>query len=303
MVVTCQPIRPAAVIEGTKERVRDQSSFPSRDSMVVVRRCRRLLDTREEVARMQNSITDGVAGWRGILGWVCPAVASSYTVMDFHSVAPEGMELKIVTLGITAHVEAEVEMALSKLDDAVIRLATVGSEFIIVEGTPLVSYKGFGFDQEVIKRVQDKAKVPAITSLTAAANALRALNLKKLVMASPMNEESDIRTKKYLEDSGFEIIHLKSLNKVYNRDIDVLPRSTAYSLARQAYREAPKADGIYMPCGAWCPPWVIDCLERDLGVPVVHSRQATTWAGFKALGVKEPLRGWGKLFETLRAGS
>jgi len=63
-------------------------------------------------------------------------------------------------------------MALSKLDDAVISVATAGSEFIIVEGTPLVSYKGFGFDQEIIKRVEAKAKVPAITSLTAAANAL-----------------------------------------------------------------------------------------------------------------------------------
>ncbi len=248
----------------------------------------------------ERRISDGVLGWRGVLGWVCPAVATSSADVDFHLAVPEGVELKMVTLGVTAHTAEQVDMALSRVDDAVSRLATNGAQFISVEGTPLVSFKPFGFDKELIKRVENIAKVPATTSLTAAADALRALNLKKLVMASPMNHDADERTIKFLEASGFEIVHVKSLNHLYNRDIEALPRSTAYRVAKEAFREAPRgAEGIYLPCGAWCPPWNIDCLETDLGVPVVHSRQATTWVGLKALGIREPVKGWGRLFDTL----
>jgi maleate isomerase len=248
---------------------------------------------------METNVKDGVTGWRGRIGWVSPAVPSSISLVDFHSVVPEGIELKLVTLGITAHSAAEVDQALAKLDDAARRLAIAGAQFISVEGTPLVSLKGFGFDKEIIRRVQEVAKVPATTSLTAAVDALHALKLKKLAMASPMTHEFDQRAKKFLEDSGFEIIHVKSLNMTYNRDIHALPRSMAYTVAKQAFMEAPQAEGIYLPCGAWCPPWCIDKIETDLGVPAIHSRQATTWAALKSLHIKEPVKGWGKLFETL----
>lgn len=248
---------------------------------------------------MENQIQDGVAGWRGKLGWICPAVPSSYLVLDFHSVAPEGIELIIATLGIGALSDAEMETALSKIDDAARRLAVAGAQFISVEGAPMVYSKGPGFDREIIKRVQGIANVPITTSFTAAVEALHTLNLKKLVMASPMSDEIDQRAKKFFEDNGFQVIHIKSLNINNNRDIHSLPRSAAYTLAKQAYLEAPQAEGIYIACGGWCPPWVIDCLERDLGVPVIHSRQATTWAGLKALKIREPVKGWGKIFQTL----
>lgn len=248
---------------------------------------------------IDRRITDGVLGWRGVLGLVCPSVATSSSDVDFHRAVPEGIELKIVTLGVTAHTLEQVDMALSRLDDAAARLATNGAQFISVEGTPLVAFKGLDFDKEIIRRVENAAKVPATTSLTAAVDALQTLNLKKLVMASPMNQDADELTIKFLEAKGFEIVHVKSLNHLYNRDIESLPRSTAYTVAKQAFQEAPQADGIYIPCGAWCPPWNIECLETDLGVPVVHSRQATTWAGLKTLGVKEPVQGWGRLFATL----
>ncbi len=248
---------------------------------------------------MEKTANDGVPGWRGTLGWVSPAVPASSAILDFHSVVPEGIELRIINLGITALNDKEVEMAMAKVDEAVRRLTAVGVQFISIEGTPLVSTRGFGSDKEMIKRAEEIAKVPVTTSLTAAVDALNALKLKKLVMASPMPHEFDRRAKKFMEDSGFEIIHVKSLNLAQNRERHALPRNAAYVLAKQAYLEAPEAEGIYIPCGGWCPTWCIDMLERDLGVPAIHSRQAVTWAGLKALHIKDPVKGWGRIFRTL----
>lgn len=247
----------------------------------------------------EERITDGVTGWRAKLGWVSPAVPSSISLVDIHSVLPEGIDILIATLGITAITDEQAQAALSKAYDAASRLAFAGAQFVSVDGAPLVCTKGFGFDKEIIRRVEEIAKVPATTDLTAAVAAFNALKLKKLVMASPLPDEMNRKIRKFVEDSGFEVTHLKSLNITYNRDIHALPRSAAYSVARQAYMDAPGADGIYIPCGAWCPPWVVHCLEKDLGVPVIHSRQATIWAGLKALRIREPVTRWGKLFQTL----
>jgi maleate isomerase len=248
---------------------------------------------------LEGKREDGVTGWRGKIGWICPAIPSSIQLLDFHSVVPDGVELKIVTLGITAHTDDQFERALAQLEEAADRVAFTGAQFISVEGTPLVSTGGFGSDKEIISRLEKTVGVPVTTSLTATVEALRTLNLKKLVMASPMNRQSDERAKRFLEASGVEIIHLKSLNITLNRDIHALPRSAAYTLAKQAFLEAPQAEGIYIPCGAWCPPWVIDCLETDFGVPAIHSRQVSTWAALKALQIREPVKGWGKIFRTL----
>jgi maleate cis-trans isomerase len=38
-------------------------------------------------------------------------------------------------------------------------------------------------------------------------------------------------------------------------------------------------------------------LERNLGVPVVTSAQALMWAGLLLAGVREPVSGFGKLFD------
>lgn len=248
---------------------------------------------------MGNQSTDGVVGWRGVIGRITPAPPSSVWAVDFHSVMPEGIEMKLATVGITARTEEEVDAALSRLDDAANSLANGGVQFIGVEATPLFLVRGLGYDSEIVKRVEKIAKVPATTAFTAAIEALQALKLKRLVMVSPLTPEFGEAAKIFFEDNGFEIVHTKSLNIKDYRDIRVLPRSTAYKAAKEAYLEAPQSDGIFILSGAWCPPFVVDYLERDLGVPVVHGLQVTAWSALRALKIKEPVKGWGRLFEIL----
>ncbi len=246
-----------------------------------------------------EDIKDGVTGWRGKLGWVSPAVPYSSSLVDVHSVIPEGIEILIATLGITAITDEQAQMALSRAYEAAGRLATAGAGFVSVVGAPLVCTKGYGFDREIIRNVERIAKIPATTDLTAAVDALHALKVKRVAMASPLPDAMNAKIRKFIEDSGFEVVSFNSLNITYNRDIHALPQNAAYAAAKKAYTEAGHADGIYIPCGAWCPAWVVRCLEADLGAPVVHSRQATTWAGLKALKIREPVTRWGRLFRTL----
>ncbi len=248
---------------------------------------------------MINRISDGVVGWRGRLGWICPSVHSSIADVDFHSVVPEGIELKTVSLGITTLTYDQAEMALSKLDDAAAIMANAGVSHITVMGTPLVTSKGFGFDKVIIDRVEKIAKLPATTDLTAAVDALRALHVKKLLVVSPQTYEIDQRIEKFMKDSGFDVLYVKSLNMKFNREIRALPRSAAYTAASEGFAQAPSVEGVYIACGEWCPPWVIEALEEDLGIPVIHAQQASTWVGLQTLRMKEPVKGWGRVFDLL----
>ena len=54
-----------------------------------------------------------------------------------------------------------------------------------------------------------------------------------------------------------------------------------------------------MPCAKMPTFRNIAPLERDLGVPVVTSFQAMLWHVFSTLRIHEPIRGYGRLFDSL----
>ena len=59
----------------------------------------------------------------------------------------------------------------------------------------------------------------------------------------------------------------------------------------------PQADALLCSCTAWRSVEAVEALERRTGKPVVTSNQATIWMALGAIGVTEPVRGFGRLFE------
>lgn len=237
--------------------------------------------------------------WRGHFGDMVPSISSAESTMEFCKHVPEGITMSIATLGISKLTLEQVELALTKVDDAARRLADYGVDFIGIGGTPIVSIKGFGWDKELIARVEKIAGVPATTSMTAAVEAFRTLGVSRVVIASPMPHEFDARTKSFLEANGIKVLHIESLNIAVNAEIRSLSRFAPYIVARKAYLAAKEAEAIYIPCGSWGNAEIIDSLEKDFAKPVIHSNQVSAWAFLRALNIREPVKGWGRIFETL----
>jgi maleate cis-trans isomerase len=59
------------------------------------------------------------------------------------------------------------------------------------------------------------------------------------------------------------------------------------------------ADGIYMLGSGWRVLDIVDTLEQDLGVPVIHPIPARVWAVQKRFHIRQPVPGYGTLLETL----
>lgn len=142
--------------------------------------------------------------------------------------------------------------------------------------------------------------------MTAAIRALRRLGVKKLAVAMGFTvpardsavEPHEIH-KQFLRDNGFELASYEILPHSRMYDVLRLPPETAARLAREAYRKAPEADGIYITCGRLDTLPVIGPLEDELGVPVVTANQAWTWETLRTLGVRESIPGFGRLLETV----
>lgn len=103
--------------------------------------------------------------------------------------------------------------------------------------------------------------------------------------------------KQFLRDYGFELVSYEVLPHSRMYDVLRLPPETAAHLAREAYRKAPQAEGVYITCGRLDTLPIIAPLEKELGVPVVTANQAWTWEVLRTLNIREPISGFGRLLE------
>jgi maleate cis-trans isomerase len=76
-----------------------------------------------------------------------------------------------------------------------------------------------------------------------------------------------------------------------------LPPESGYNLSMALLREHPEVDGVYMPCNKWRTVSVIERIEKDSGKPVVTNTQAWTWECLGAMGMDDPIPGYGRLLD------
>lgn len=238
-------------------------------------------------------------GWRMHLGVIFPTPIPARVVREIYEVIPEGVDVTMSTLTIRQLTPEDLEEALQGVERAAEQMARFDVDMIYQLGVPPLAMRGPGSDREVVARLEKASGLPASTDFTGVMEAFRALSLKRLVMATPFEDEMNRRICDFLRPEGFEIVHMKGLQIRRNADIRKLPIPVEYTFAREVFREAGgQADGIYIPCGGWGSIHNIARLEKDLGKPVVTWLQAMLWSTMRRLGVREPIRGFGRLMET-----
>lgn len=183
-------------------------------------------------------------------------------------------------------------------------LAEQGTQFICLGGPPATLVNGVDHNLSLKKRLEEITKVPSTTSLLSTVDAFNSLGVNKIIIVEPGSSDGeDIwvrRMKKYFENNNFKVLNTKcARSKTTTLGKAKLPMNLPYDLAKEAILETPEAEGIYIACSAWGGPPVIQCLEAEFGKPVVIDDSNYIWAGLKALNIKVPVKGLGRLFETL----
>ena len=77
--------------------------------------------------------------------------------------------------------------------------------------------------------------------------------------------------------------------------VQTLSGEQVYAHIKKNFLKAKGADAIYMLGSGWRTLNIIDMLEQDLQVPVVHPVPARVWEMQKRLHVRQPVKGYGHL--------
>jgi maleate isomerase len=237
-------------------------------------------------------------GWRARIGHVAPS-RGDVLVYEFYRMLPAGFMLLNTTGTIRQLVDTDFDKQLKRIEEAAIDLVENRCDVIIIGGSPLFTKLGYGSDIEVGRRLSEKAGVPVVAGITGEVEALRKLGVKKVVVATPHEDELNQRMKKFLEASGFDVLRIEGYGIRKNSEIAELDDHAAYKIAKRLYEKAPDADGVFVPCPRWPTIGDVALLESEIGKPVVTSCQSYIWYALEVAHVKERITGYGRLMETL----
>jgi maleate cis-trans isomerase len=234
-------------------------------------------------------------GPKGQIGAITPTYLDE--AEDWFRIVPEGVNVVFATLGVEEHTPQEFQKAREVVERAARGLIKLGVGAVVLGGSPLVmAGKGEG-TSELAPLLQKETGVPVSTGQEAAELALGALKIKKLLLVTPYKESLNEGMKRRLETRGFEVLCLKTALCPGPAEMSRLSPDLPLRLAREAFREAPHADGIYIPNPKWQPLGAIEPLERDFKIPVVTTTQASAWWALKMLNIKEARPGYGWLLK------
>ena len=237
-------------------------------------------------------------GWRARIGHVAPS-RGDVLVYEFYRMLPAGFMLLNTTGTIRQLVDTDFDKQLKRIEEATIDLAENNCDAIVIGGSPLFTKLGYGSDIEIGNRLSAKTGIPVAAGITGEMEALKTLGIKKVVVATPHEDELNQRMKKFLEQSGFEVLKIEGYGIRKNSQIAELDEHASYKIAKKLYEKAPEADGVFIPCPRWPTIGNVALLESEIGKPVITSCQSYIWHALKLAHVKEKIAGYGRLMATL----
>jgi maleate cis-trans isomerase len=155
-------------------------------------------------------------------------------------------------------------------------------------------------DRRMLAAIERDAGAPAIAVMPASLEALRSFGAKRISVATPYSEGKNAELKAYLERQGFEVVSMAGDPRAAakgNQGVNDVPPEAVEAFAATAC--APQADALFCACTAWRSLEVNEALEQKIGKPVVTANGAMIWAALRAMGGAQPVKGFGKLLETV----
>ncbi len=232
--------------------------------------------------------------WLGKVGLVVPS-PNTVVEVEFNRWAPEGLSFHAArtTVAGTPSEDSLQDMA---------RGAVRAAQDLATAECDLIAYcctsGSFVVDRRrTAAAMQEAADRPVLTTADAVLEALQALNVRRLALATPYLDFITQSEVSWLTDSGFEVISHLGLGmgetERERRAINRIPAAAVYRLAKAV--DSPQAQAVFLSCTAMPTLQVLARVEQDLGKPVLSSNSATYRAIVSRLRIDAPVSDGGQL--------
>lgn len=181
--------------------------------------------------------------------------------------------------------------------DAARDLASAGADLIAYACTIGSLYAGVDGETRLIVSLEAASGRPAISLGATSVKALRKVGGRRLAIMTPYTPETNGWVAAYIAACGFSVeafvatpVGIVQIGNLQPAEI------AAFAIAEMA--NYPAADALWIPCTAIQTMEAIGTIEAATGRPVVSGTQALLWHALDLLGIADPIRGAGSLFDT-----
>jgi maleate cis-trans isomerase len=232
------------------------------------------------------------------IGALKPLSVVDNSAYEFYRIAPPGVMLVMIPVGLGKFSKDDVERVFAPLDAYVDQLMERGVDLIMQSGVPLPLLIGVEAHDRLIDRIEKRSGKPATSSVLGVVAAAKRLGLRRIVVANKWSEPMNRVLGEFFARGGTEITGVASeilapeqFQKISTAD----HMDLAYELGRTAFARHPDADGLYIGGGSWLSEPVCQALEREFGKPAISNQSCMIWDTLTRLGYWRPIPGQGRL--------
>jgi len=235
-------------------------------------------------------------GWRAKIGIIIPSLNNTMEP-ELNRIAPRGVAVYCTRLLLEKGLPDNLEKLATDTEKAADLLKTADVTGILYGCTSGSLIKGTGWDQEIIRRIESRAGIPATTTSTAVIEAFKELKVKSVAVATPYVEEVNRIERDFFEAHGVKVVHIQGLGYTTGGELHKESPESAYLFARKVDRK--EAECLFISCTDFAAIDILNVLEQDLGKPVMSSNTASLWGILKKLEIKERIEDFGEILRHL----
>ena len=234
--------------------------------------------------------------WRGVVGMVRPTRRPG-TLEELIRILPEGIGIVPLLLNFKAGSKDEFLNSIPLYERFASELAEQGVDMIMLSGAPPFMLLGQEKEASLTKAWTKKFKTPVLTDPQMQVAALHAMKIKTFIGASYSALQNEI-VLDYMTTAGFKALSMEPIDVPFDQ-VAQISVERLYAHVKRLYRQHRNADGVYIQGGGWQTARVVELLEKDLGIPVVHATICQAWQIHKHLDVRQTKPGYGRLLSEL----
>ena len=151
-----------------------------------------------------------------------------------------------------------------------------------------------GYDSIKNKINLAKPEAKVVTPSSAAVNALRKMNVKKVSIFTPYSEKLNNDVVDYFKKENFIVTSNSYFDISYDNDIAKVDPDHLFEVITKM--DLGEAEAVFLSCTNLPALNIVDKLEKKLNKIVLSSNQVLIWDTLQNIKKTEPVNGFGKLF-------
>jgi maleate cis-trans isomerase len=228
------------------------------------------------------------------IGCLQPGAVIDNQPYEFYRLAPPGVMLVMVGVGLKEFSGADVERVFAPLEKYLDQLMERGVDLVIQNGVPLPILIGMDAHDRMIERMLAYTGRPATSTVLAVVRAAADLGIRTVAVVNKWTDEMNRSLAAFFARGGIEIIG-SATKSLHPFDFHQIPAGDhmqlAYELGRAAFTQHPDCDAVYIGGGSWIAEPVAARLEAEFGKPVICNQAAVIRDVMKHLGDWTPIAG------------